>query len=197
MMLEVARIAVSYGEKAVLTDCSLSMDAGDHVALMSPSGCGKTTLLRVVLSLLPPGSGTVHCSAQRIAAVFQEPRLLPWCTAAENIAAVLSGGQKSESEALSWLEKVELADAAGLYPSALSGGMRQRVSLARALAYSPDLLLLDEPFQGLDDTLRLHMTELILSAVPHAAILLATHSEEDAKALGCRILHYDRGGFVP
>ena len=71
MMLEVDRIAVSYGEKAVLTDCSLSMDAGDHVALMSPSGCGKTTLLRVVLSLLPPGSGTVHCSAQRIAAVFQ------------------------------------------------------------------------------------------------------------------------------
>ena len=195
-MLELEKISVRYGEKTILSQCSLSLSPGEHIALMGPSGCGKTTLLRTALSLQTPDSGFVRSGAQRIAAVFQEPRLLPWYTAAENVNCVLSDRAETMPEALSWLNRLELGDAADQYPSELSGGMQQRVSIARALAYSPQLLILDEPFKGLDVELVQRVSALILASLPDAAILLATHSEEEALVLGCRILHYRDGRFV-
>ena len=165
---------------------------------MGPSGCGKTTLLRVALSLQPPDAGTVSGDAGRTAAVFQEPRLLPWRTAAENVNAVLSDTEATMPEALSMLDRVELSDAAEKYPAELSGGMQQRVSIARALAYRPDLLVLDEPFRGLDDELRGRIVSLLSASLPSpsASLLLVTHSEDEARALGCRILRYRDGRFV-
>ena len=194
-LLELKHLSLSFGEKTVLRDCSLSLPAGARLALMGPSGCGKTTLLRVALGLQRPDVGTVENRFARPAAVFQEPRLLPWRSALENVALVLAGGPQAKEEAQSWLERLELGEAADLSPAALSGGMQQRVSLARALAVAPDLLVLDEPFRGLDEALCTRVSACITEALPKAAILLATHSEAEAEALGCRILRYDRGRF--
>ena len=193
-MLELNQIDVAFGSKKVLKNASLSVPAAARVALMGPSGCGKTTLLRVALGLQIPDTGTVENRFSRPAAVFQEPRLLPWRSAKENVNLVLSDGPETEKEASEWLERVDLAEAAGLFPAELSGGMLQRLSLARALAYGPDLLVLDEPFKGLDEALRGRMLALIAQTTPQCAILLATHSEEEAAALGCKILRYDTEG---
>ena len=142
-MLEMRNVSLRLGEKQILSGCDLRLSDGERVALMGPSGCGKTSLLRVALSLQAPDAGDVSCSWERIGAVFQEPRLLPWCTAAENVNLVLSDGPETAAEAVLWLDRLELGEARDLYPAELSGGMQQRLSIARALAVRPDLLILD------------------------------------------------------
>ncbi len=194
-LLELKNIGVAFGGRPVLSGCDLALPGGARLALMGPSGCGKTTLLRVALGLQLPDAGSVSNHFARPAAVFQEPRLLPWRTALENVNLVLSDAPGTREEARTWLGRLELGEAAELYPAELSGGMQQRVSLARALAVGPDLLVLDEPFKGLDEALQARITSLISRALPEAAILLATHSETEAEALGCRILRYDNGRF--
>ena len=195
-MLELNNISVRFDGKSVLSGCSLSLGDGERLALMGPSGCGKTTLLRVALSLQPPDTGSVSGDPGRTAAVFQEPRLLPWRTAAENVNVVLSDTPETMPEALSMLARVELFDAGEKYPAELSGGMQQRVSIARAVAYRPDLLVLDEPFRGLDEELRGRMVSLLSASLHSASLLLVTHSEEEADALGCRVLRYRDGRLV-
>ena len=195
-MLKLNDVSVRFGEKRVLDGCSLRLGAGERIALMGPSGCGKTTLARILLGLLAPGSGTVKCSFRRVAAVFQEPRLLPWLTAEENVNLVLTDRAESLPQARVWLQKLELGEASALYPAALSGGMQQRLSLARALAAKAELLVLDEPFKAMDDTLRERVLRVTAEAVNDAALLLITHSEQEAEVLGCRILRYDAGRFV-
>ena len=195
-MLELNNISVRFDGKSVLSGCSLSLGDGERLALMGPSGCGKTTLLRVALSLQPLDTGSVSGDPGRTAAVCQEPRLLPWRTAAENVNVVLSDTSETMPEALSMLARVELSDAGEKYPAELSGGMQQRVSIARALAFRPDLLVLDEPFRGLEDELRGRMVSLLNTSLQSASLLLVTHSEEEAKTLGCRVLRYQDGRFV-
>ncbi|MBR2800447.1 MAG: ABC transporter ATP-binding protein [Oscillospiraceae bacterium] len=195
-MLELKVVSVSFGGHAVLSDCSLHLAPGERIALMGPSGCGKTTLLRTALSLQQPDSGTVICRARKPAVVFQEPRLFPWLTALENVNLVLSDTAETISDAQVWLDCMNLADSAGLYPAELSGGMQQRVSLARALSCEPDLLVLDEPFKGLDSALYDRILEVLKKALDGASLLLATHREEEALALGCRIVRYNAGQFV-
>ena len=195
-VLELKEIFLSFWGHAVLSNCSLHLAPGERIALMGPSGCGKTTLLRTALSLQQPDIGTVVCRARKPAAVFQEPRLLPWLTALENVNLVLSDTPETLPAARAWLECMELADSAGLYPAELSGGMQQRVSLARALSCEPDLLVLDEPFKGLDSALYDRILEVLKKALDGASLLLATHREEEALALGCRIVRYNAGQFV-
>lgn len=163
---------------------------------MGPSGCGKTTLLRVALSLQRPGAGEVSCSWNKIGVVFQEPRLLGWCTAEENINLVLSDKAETLPEAALWLDRLELSEARGLYPAELSGGMRQRLSIARALALRPELLILDEPFKAMDEALVARVRQTVAQSLSDAALLLVTHSEEEARAFGCRILRYEDGRFL-
>ena len=194
-MLELNEIAVRFGSKQVLERCSLRLEKGQRLALMGPSGCGKTTLGRVALSLQAPDSGYVRCGFAHTAAVFQEPRLLPWATAAENVNLVLSDRKETLSEACAWLERLELGEAAGLYPAELSGGMQQRLSLARALATQPELLVLDEAFKGMDEELKARMLRVTADALGDAALLLITHSEAVARALSCPILRYRAGHF--
>ena len=153
-MIEVHDLTVTYDGRDVLQHVTLTVPDGAHIALMGPSGCGKTTLLRVLAGLRAPDGGSVRVSPGRIACVFQEPRLLPWRTAAENVNAVLSDRTQTMPQARAWLERLELGEAAEQYPAALSGGMQQRVAIARALAYDAPVLLLDEPFRGLDAALR-------------------------------------------
>ena len=141
-----------FGDRQVLTDASVRIASGERVCLFGASGCGKTTLLRIICGLEKPDVGRVEIpEGARLACHFQEDRLLPWRTVAENLTLVTGDAAASQA----WLDKMQLSDAAGLYPDELSGGMRRRVSLARALAYDSDILILDEPLRELDEAFSL------------------------------------------
>ena len=195
-MLELKDITLRFEQKTVLDKCSLRLHPGERIALMGPSGCGKTSLLRAALGLQIPDGGSAGCTFQSVAAVFQEPRLLPWRTAAENVNLVLSDKAETMPEALHWLDTLELSDAQTLYPSEMSGGMQQRLSIARALASKPQLLVMDEPFKAMDDKLNERVVRTVAASIGSAALLLVTHSEAEARALGCRVLRYENGKFL-
>ena len=187
-MLELKNISLCYGDLRVLRDVSLRLAPGERIAVMGPSGCGKTSLLRVIAELQSPDSGTIERTAQRLSFVFQEPRLLPWLTAAENVRLVLPDAHHGDDSA-AWLSRFGLSDAADKLPAELSGGMRQLVSLARALVCTPDLLLLDEPFKALDAAAKQNAITAV-SAGADAAIILVTHDIHEAEALGCRVIDF-------
>lgn len=179
-MLVLDKISIGYGGAPLLTGFSLTVEAGETVCLTAPSGIGKTTLLRTAAGLLPPIAGRVENSFSRTAFAFQEERLLPWLSTEQNLLFTLPGGA-SRQEALNWLELLELPNASwSKRPAELSGGMQKRVNLARALATDPDLLILDEPFNSLDEGLARRCWEKILlwQKRKHAAILAVSHSLE-------------------
>lgn len=189
-MLELKDVSLSFGALEVLRGASLTLGQGERIAITGPSGCGKTSLLHVIAGLLHPDSGLVRNRAARTACVFQEPRLLPWLSAVENVSIVMPHGTQ-EQDALMLLKELGLADSAEKHPCELSGGMQQRAALARALAYAPDLLLLDEPFRALDAASK----ALAIDAVNEradCAVILVTHSPEEADALGCRIIPFSQ-----
>ncbi len=189
-MLELKDVSLSFGALEVLRGASLALEQGERIAITGPSGCGKTSLLHVIAGLLHPDSGLVRNRAARSACVFQEPRLLPWLSAEENVSIVMPHGTQGQ-DALMLLKKLGLADSAEKHPCELSGGMQQRAALARALAYAPDLLLLDEPFRALDAASK----ALAIDAVNEradCAVILVTHSPEEADALGCRIIPFSQ-----
>ena len=189
-MLELKDVSLSFGALEVLRGASLTLGQGERIAITGPSGCGKTSLLHVIAGLLHPDSGLVRNRAARTGCVFQEPRLLPWLSAEENVSIVMPHGTQGQ-DALMLLKKLGLADSAEKHPCELSGGMQQRAALARALAYAPDLLLLDEPFRALDAASK----ALAIDAVNEradCAVILVTHSPEEADALGCRIIPFSR-----
>lgn len=189
-MLELKDVSLSFGALEVLRGASLTLGQGERIAITGPSGCGKTSLLHVIAGLLHPDSGLVRNRAARTACVFQEPRLLPWLSAEENVSIVIPHGTQGQ-DALMLLKKLGLADSAEKHPCELSGGMQQRAALARALAYAPDLLLLDEPFRALDAASK----ALAIDAVNEradCAVILVTHSPEEADALGCIIIPFSQ-----
>lgn len=193
-MLELKNVCLSYGKLEVLKNISLRLARGERIALMGPSGCGKTSLLRVSAGLQKPYSGSVINSAERTAMVFQEPRLLPWLSAEDNVKLTIPAGAKTSSHPVNWLEKLGIAEAAKKRPDELSGGMQQRVALARALAYEADLLLLDEPFKALDACTKENIIKTI-SGSTDAAIILVTHDAGEAAALGCRVIEFETFGL--
>ena len=185
-MLNLTDISHRYGETPVLSHVYLTLQPGQRLAVMGPSGCGKTTLLRIAAGLLAPTGGRVENTFEKTTMLFQEPRLLPWRTALENVNLVLSDNGTTREQARAFLARFGLEDAADKYPRELSGGMQQRVALARALAFGGDLLILDEPFKAMDDALRFQVIAQV--ARTKAAILLVTHDEAEADALGCQIM---------
>lgn len=184
-MLELSRISHRFGDQWVLKDQDLTLAPGRRLAVMGPSGCGKTTLLRIAMGLTVPTCGSVRNTFSSLGVVFQEPRLLPGRTALENVNLVLGDRKDTLEKASACLELVDLSAAASKLPKELSGGMQQRLALARALAVEGDLLILDEPFKAMDDALRLRMLSLINQTT--AAILLVTHDAQEAQALGCTV----------
>ena len=154
-MLKFENIEKSFGEKKVLRGVSLTLEKGDICALSGMSGCGKTTLLRILAGLEKMDGGRFTADG-KIAFSFAEARLFPKFTVLENVASVLSEKSKKEREAraLLCLEKMGLPDAAMLFPTELSTGMAARVSLARAMAYDGDIYFLDEPFKSLDGEIK-------------------------------------------
>ena len=185
-MLKLTQISFGYGDHTVLQNQNLTLLPGQRLAIMGPSGRGKTTLLRIALGLIKPTSGTVENTFRNTAVVFQEPRLLPWRTALENVNLVLGDGKATLETARKYLCQVNLSDAENKYPRELSGGMQQRVAVARALAAEGDLLILDEPFKAMDEALREQIVALVNQT--RAAVLLVTHEEAEAKSLNCEIL---------
>ncbi|MBR6208277.1 MAG: ABC transporter ATP-binding protein [Oscillospiraceae bacterium] len=186
-MIVLSDLTLGYGEETVIQGLSMGIPEGGHLALMGPSGCGKTTLLRCLAGLLAPRGGTVTGRPEKVAFAFQEPRLLPWRTAAENVNLVLGDKRATLPRAEEWLERVGLGDASDKYPAALSGGMCQRVNIARALAAEGELLLLDEPFHGLDRERAEDIAALLCRHARGRTLVLSTHRREEAQALGCEI----------
>ena len=193
-MLVIDRIYYQYDRSPILDGVSLTLAPGQILCLTGPSGCGKTTLLRIAAGLTQPSSGVINNRFACTAYVFQEPRLLPWQTTQENLAFGLKakGIPKPERDRTS----IQLAKQLGLeqalyhYPHQLSGGMQQRVALGRALAINPDLLLLDEPFNGLDVGRRREFQQILLQLLSdrNLAACLVSHDLAEAVRLGDRIL---------
>ena len=190
-MIELHNVTRRFGEHTVIKGLSHTFPKKGIVALMGASGLGKTTLLRLLAGLDKPDEGEVRNGYPRIAVSFQEPRLIPWMTCEENIKFVLPKHAVDKARITTLLRALELEGAANALPDALSGGMKQRVSLARALAHGGDLLLLDEPFSALDNALKGRLVPLFKNADPEGLTVVITHSEEEAKALGAQILRLD------
>ncbi|MDR0840411.1 MAG: ATP-binding cassette domain-containing protein [Christensenellaceae bacterium] len=177
-MIRLHDVTCGYGDNLPLRQFSCTLPNTGVVAISGASGSGKTTLLRLLLGRLPLLGGYIEgLAGLRFSVVFQEDRLLPWRTAAQNILLV---NPAAPAEAL--LRDLGLEDAGSVYPPALSGGMQRRVAIARALAYPADVLLLDEPFKGLDDETRARVIARVRGAMP--LTLLVTHDAEEAALLG-------------
>ncbi|MEK8051769.1 ABC transporter ATP-binding protein [Ideonella sp. DXS22W] len=183
-----------------LAGVSLAVRAGEFVSLLGPSGCGKSTVLRLVAGLDDADAGTVSAPARQAsgdaatAFVFQEPTLMPWATVADNVALPLKlQGQSRGTSAprvAEVLARVGLADFAQAYPAQLSGGMKMRASIARALVTAPRVLLMDEPFAALDDITRQRLNADLLHwwQAQGLAALFVTHSVAEAVYLSQRVL---------
>lgn len=203
--ISVVGLSKRYGDGPMaLQDLHLEAGKGEILAIVGPSGCGKSTLLRLLGGLLHPthGSITFADSDTRPAFIFQDPTLLPWATVTENVALPLrlKGISKDErrSVAQSWLRRLGLDAQAMALPRALSGGMRMRASIARALALRPSLLLLDEPFAALDALTRNRLNELLIELHQEANwnAFFVTHSVSEAVFLGHRVLILSRQGTL-
>jgi sulfonate transport system ATP-binding protein len=177
-----------YGPRTVLRDLDLDLAPGEFVALLGKTGCGKTTLLRVLAGLDEATAGTVQAPGAP-AVVFQEPRLLPWKRVTDNVTIGLPG-RAARDAALRALDEVGLRDHADAWPLTLSGGEAQRAALARALVREPALLLLDEPFAALDALTRIKMHALVsrLWRRHRPAVLLVTHDVDEALLLADRVV---------
>lgn len=185
MSITLEHVRKSFGDKVVLRDVSLALPDRGAVCFFGPSGCGKTTLLRLICGLEKPDSGAVAVpSGTRFSVHFQEDRLLPWQTAAENLALAMPA-----SAVPGWLKAIGLPDVGSQYPDELSGGMRRRVSLARALGHESDVLVLDEPLRELDEATARTMLALIQEHSRDRLLLLVTHDRSQAEALGCEIVN--------
>jgi NitT/TauT family transport system ATP-binding protein len=190
--LRLEDVTLSFGAVPVFRRLSLEVDHGEFVAVVGPSGCGKTTLLNLLSKFIKPETGRVEC-AGRVRMVYQHDSLFPWLTVAENISLGLRHLRDDAERAQqlrAMIRLIGLEEFANHYPHQLSGGMRQRVELARALVGDTDILLLDEPFSSLDYLTRLRMrNELarMLDQLPRTVVLV-THDIEESAQLADRIV---------
>lgn len=180
-----------FGATEVLGPISFEIAPGERVALLGPSGIGKSTLMALIAETDAEYEGEITRPSGRIAMVFQAPRLLPWRTLVQNITVI--PGAADENEAYARLAEVGLADAADQYPEKVSLGMQRRAALARALAVEPSVILMDEPLVSLDPASASAMRTLLTEALDRtgASTLIATHNRTEALALCDRVLELD------
>ena len=187
-MIAVKKIVKKFDQKTVLNNVSFEIGDVGAFAIVGRSGIGKTTLLRLIAGLDIPDEGSITTASAKIAYKFQEPRLMNWLTALENVAIVVDDKSNALNHARTWLEAVGLPDAADLYPDQLSGGMQQRVALARALAFEGDVLLLDEPFSAVDEETKSGLLSLIKQYANTHAVVLVTHDHDEIEALDATVI---------
>ena len=191
-MFRVTGIAKKFGGLQVLRDLSLEFPTNKITAILGPSGCGKTTLLKILAGLVKPDQGRVE-STEKLSFLFQEPRLLPWLNIRQNLALILRDKLPAAdlgNQIKSYLKAVGLADYHRFYPGQLSGGMKQRAAMARALSYPAELLLMDEPFKSLDLKTRYQLVTdfMALWRRNPNTVVVVTHDVKEAVWLGDQIL---------
>ncbi|MDT5010244.1 MAG: sulfonate transport system ATP-binding protein [Mycobacterium sp.] len=209
MRLELDGVRLSYGNTRVVEGLSLAIDPGEILVLTGPSGCGKSTVLRAFAGLLRPAAGRVLADGEEVITtsrdrgmVFQDNALLPWRSVRSNIELALKlrgeprAGRRAQAER--WITEVGLGGFADYLPKSLSGGMRQRVQLARGLAGAPRAVLMDEPFGALDSQTRQAMQQLLVETwrAHPTTIVFVTHDADEAVALGDRVAVLDRTGTL-
>jgi NitT/TauT family transport system ATP-binding protein len=191
MSLRVSNLTLSYGGEPVLENASIAVGQGQFVSLVGPSGSGKSSLLRAIIGLQAPLTGTVETELRpsEVGILFQDDALLPWKTARDNVALGLTFRGVARREALAqadgWLARLGLAGFGARFPRHLSGGQRKRVALAQVLAMHPKLLLMDEPFASLDAIVRARVVQDVAALVEREriSVLLVTHDLEEAISL--------------
>lgn len=207
MSLELDRVRLSYSGPPVIDDLSLVVRPGEILVLTGPSGCGKSTVLRALAGLLAPDGGRVLADGGTVSAtsgergmVFQDNALLPWRTVRSNIELALRlrgqprAGRRAAAER--WIDELGLTGFGDYLPKSLSGGMRQRVQLARGLAGAPRAVMMDEPFGALDTQTRAAMQRLLIDTwrTHPTTIVFVTHDVDEALALGDRVVVLGRAG---
>ena len=199
--MRVRDLTISYGGEPVLEGVNLTVEEGRFVSLVGPSGSGKSSLLRAVIGLQQPLSGTVETNLARseLGLLFQDDALLPWKTARDNVALGLTfnGTERKQAlaEAEAWLARLGLAGFGDRFPRHLSGGQRKRVALAQVLAMKPRLILMDEPFASLDAIVRARVVKDVVALVEREriSVLLVTHDLEEALSLSDEVYLLSQG----
>ncbi len=191
-MLKINNLHKSFGELVVIDNLSLQVNNEEFVCIIGPSGCGKTTLLNIITGVQKADSGEIITSCEKLSVVFQEDRLLEWETVLQNVKSV--GPDGSDNRAHHFLELCGLKGYEHYFPKQLSGGMRQRVSIARSLYFSGDLLLLDEPFKSLDFILKTKMLKDLkeIQRIQKNSILMITHDIEEAFLVADKIFVFQK-----
>jgi NitT/TauT family transport system ATP-binding protein len=192
--LNISQLNKSYDDLTIFRDFTLSIPKNEITSILGPSGCGKTTLLDIIAGISTADSLLENdFTGLNFSYVFQEPRLLPWKTVYGNLEFVIRDhfpADRTRDIINTYLELVELREYSGFYPDSLSGGMKQRVSLARAFCYPSDVILMDEPFQSLDIKLRASLTERFLKLweKEKRTTLFVTHHAEEALGIGKNVI---------
>lgn len=189
------RVSFAYESQPVLRDLSLTLPVGRITCLMGPSGCGKTTLFRLLCGSIAPLSGTITGIPDRISAVFQEDRLCEDFSALSNLRFAV-GSRPEKSELVALLDSLGLEGASPAPVRTFSGGMKRRVAIARALAAEGDLLLLDEPFKGLDEESRAAAAEILLARTAGKTVFVITHDPAEAELLSAPVLEMSPDGHI-
>jgi NitT/TauT family transport system ATP-binding protein len=193
-VIEFDHVTKSFDSLTVVNDVSFRISSGEIAGVVGPSGVGKTTLLKLITGIFLPDRGTVKVAPGVVGYVFQEPRLLPWRTALDNVADALRarGLPKPEAreKAAAWLGRVGLTGFEGYHPAELSGGMAQRVSVARALSVEPAILLMDEPFSNMDIALKSSLILMLKQILEErrTTVLYVTHDLTEALQLADRVV---------
>ena len=195
-MLELKNVEYEILRDKVVRDFNLKVEKGEVVTLFGPSGCGKTTILRLISGLNEPRKGKIFNKFKKMTYFFQENRLLTWKNALENVLLVMD--KPDQNSVLKLFAKVGLSQKDALkYPSELSGGMRQRVAFVRAVVTKPDLLLMDEPFSGLDYDMKEILIDIVSQRVSEGmSIILVTHDRMEAVKMSNKIYFLANKGAV-
>lgn len=189
--IQVDNVTKAYGKNIVIQGLSAEIKPGEFFTLLGPSGCGKTTLLRILTGLEAPDCGEITGVPARIAMVFQEDRLVDSLTVRANLRLALGAGY-DPADAQALLNELDLPDALRRTVGELSGGMKRRVALARALLYDAPLLVLDEPFKGLDETTARQCMDALARRAAGRAVLLVTHDAQEGDYLHARTLQMEK-----
>ncbi len=194
MSLEIKGLYKDFDDISLFSDFCIDFPEGTITCILGPSGCGKTTLLNIIGNIIKPDRGDlIGFDKKVISYIFQDPRLLPWKTVKGNIEFALSKDlplEEREKLTSRFMRLVELDEFADYYPSKLSGGMRQRVSIARAFAYPSDIILMDEPLKGLDIKLKLNLIRTFsrIWQADKRTVIFVTHDVDEALLMGNEIV---------